>query len=72
MWKRKKAAGSFTVEAAIIVPVVLGCILLVLNMAIQLYTEVTACTVYSGWWQELEPADEFRKLQLWKSIEEIE
>lgn len=72
MGNRKKAAGSFTVEAAIIVPVVLGCILLVLNMAIQLYTEVTACTADGSWWQELEQADEFRKLQLWKSIEEIE
>lgn len=72
MWNRKKAAGSYTVEAAIIVPVVLGCILLVLNMAIRLYTEVTACTVYNSWWQELEPSDEFRRLQFWKNVGETE
>lgn len=62
-----RVQGSYTVEAALIVPIVLGCILLVLNQAIECYTEVTEDTVNDSWWQEFEPADSFRKIEFWKS-----
>lgn len=58
-----RARGSYTIEAALIMPVVLGCILLVLNQSIELYTEVTEDTTYSEWWQELDPAENFRKIE---------
>lgn len=63
-----RVEGSYTVEAALIVPIVLGCILLILNQAIDLYTEVTETTIYSEFWQEFEPADSFRKVELLKRI----
>ena len=63
-----RVQGSYTVEAAIIVPIVLGCMLLILNQTIELYIEVTETTVYSSWWQEFEPADSFRKVELLKRI----
>ncbi|WP_075721821.1 hypothetical protein [Roseburia sp. 499] len=63
-----RVQGSYTVEAAIIVPIVLGCMLLILNRTIELYIEVTETTVYSSWWQEFEPADSFRKVELLKRI----
>lgn len=63
-----RVQGSYTVEAAIIVPIVLGCMLLILNQTIELYIEVTETTVYGSWWQEFEPADSFRKVELLKRI----
>lgn len=61
--KDMRVQGSYTVEAALIVPVVLGCILLVLSRTITLYEEVTKSTVYSIWWQEFTPEESFRKIQ---------
>lgn len=58
--------GSYTVEAAIIVPIVLVCILLVLSKAISLYEEVTDITVFNEWWQELEPEEIFRENEVIK------
>lgn len=63
-----RAQGSYTIEAALIVPLVLGCILLIMNQAIELYTEVTQNTVYSSWWQEFEPSDSFRRIEWLKDI----
>ena len=65
-----RAQGSYTVEAALIVPVVLGCILLILSQAINLYVEVSEDTVSSGWWQEFEPADSFRRMELLRKVSE--
>lgn len=58
-----RVEGSYTVESALIVPIVLGCILLILNQTIELYIEVTDSTVYSEWWQEFEPEASFRKIE---------
>lgn len=62
-----KAEGSYTVEAALVVPLVLVCILFIINQGIELYTEVTADTVYSSWWQEFNPALDFRRKELLKN-----
>lgn len=59
-----RVQGSYTVEAALIVPIVLLCLMLVINQAIILYLEVIEDTVYSSWWQEFEPADSFRKVEM--------
>lgn len=67
-----RAKGSYTVEAALIMPIVLGCILLVLNQSIELYTEVTKATVYTSWWQEKEPAEDFRKIELLRKAAETD
>lgn len=63
-----RVQGSYTVEAAMIVPLVLGCLLLVMSQAIELYTEVTDDMVYGSWWQEYEPADSFRRIEWMKNI----
>ena len=39
-----RVQGSYTVEAALVVPIVLGCILLILSQTIDLYIEVTETT----------------------------
>lgn len=63
-----KVQGSYTVEAALIVPIVLACILLILNQTINIYIEVTESTVYGSWWEDLEPAESFRKIELLKEL----
>ncbi len=65
-----RVQGSYTIEAALIVPFVLGCMLLIMNQAIELYIEVTENTVYDKWWQEFEATDSFRKIELLKRITE--
>lgn len=65
-----KVQGSYTVEAAIIVPIVLFCILFCMNQAIELYTEVTKDTVYGSWWKKFEAADSFRRIEWLKNIAE--
>lgn len=71
MWmgKRKitslrKARGSFTVEAAVIVPVVLLCILWMAEAGITLYEETVEIVQKQEMWQEFHPAAKFRKLEL--------
>lgn len=51
-------------------PIVLGCLLLVLNQTIELYSEVKEHTTCSSWWQELEPADSFRKIEFMRHVTE--
>lgn len=63
-----RAQGSYTIEAAIIVPIVLFCILFFMNQAIEMYMEVTEDTVYGSWWQEFEPADTFRRIEWFKNV----
>ena len=65
-----RARGSYTVEAALIMPVVLGCLLLILNQSVTLYSEVKECTICSSWWQEREPADSFRKIEFLRQLTE--
>ena len=64
-----KVQGSYTVEAALVVPIVLACILLILNQAIDLYAEVIETTIYHCWWEEFEPAESFRKIELLEEFE---
>lgn len=64
-----RVQGSYTVEAALVVPIVLACILLILNRTIDLYIEVTESIVYDSWWDEFEPVESFRKIELIKELE---
>lgn len=55
--------GSLTVEAAIVVPIVLICILWMVEKGIALYSETTALVQDQGIWEEFYPAKEFRRLE---------
>ncbi|EOS26882.1 hypothetical protein C806_00474 [Lachnospiraceae bacterium 3-1] len=59
-----KVRGSLTVEAAFVIPLVLLCILLVLNQGLELYEEVIETVKKQEMWEEFNPADRFRKLEL--------
>lgn len=59
-----KVRGSLTVEAAFVIPLVLLCILLVLNQGLELYEEVIETVKKQEMWEEFDPADRFRKLEL--------
>lgn len=61
LWKIR---GSFTVEAALIVPIVLFCILLILNQGIELYTQTVAASQNQETWEKFEPVKRFRELEL--------
>lgn len=65
-----RARGSYTVEAALIMPIVLACLLLILNQTIDLYSQVKEHTTCSNWWQELESADSFRQIELMRHVTE--
>ena len=64
-----RVQGSYTVEAALVVPIVLGCILLILSQTIDLYIEVTETTRYDRWWEEFQPAEPFRKIEFLRTFE---
>lgn len=64
-----RVQGSYTVEAVLVVPIVLGCILLILSQTIDLYIEVTETTQYDRWWEEFQPADSFRKIEFLRTFE---
>lgn len=53
-------------------PMVLACLLFVLNQTIALYSEVKVHTTCSSWWQELEPADSFREIEFLRHVTEEE
>ncbi len=59
-----KARGSLTVEAALVVPIVLFCILLFLNQGLDLYGELVKTAQRQEMWEEFNPADKFRRLEL--------
>lgn len=63
-----KTQGSYTVEAALIVPIVLVCLMFIIDQAITLYLEVIEDTIYSNWWQTFESADSFRKGEFLKNM----
>ncbi|MCI8300099.1 MAG: pilus assembly protein [Lachnospiraceae bacterium] len=64
----KRLKGSFTVEAAIVLPVVLFCICLMMKRGIILYTATVQVINRQEIWQEFHPAKEFRKLELLKEL----
>lgn len=63
-----KVRGSLTVEAALILPIVLFCILLILNQGLELYREVTETGKKQEMWEESDPAEQFRVLKLLEEI----
>ena len=59
-----KVRGSLTVEATLILPVILFCILLVLNQGLELYSAVIATAGKQEMLEESDPAERFRILKL--------
>lgn len=59
-----KIKGSLTVEAAVIVPLVLLCIMWIVETGITLYGETVELVQKQEMWQEFHPAKKFRKLEL--------
>lgn len=66
--RRWKAKGSLTVEAAFVVPLVLFCILLVLNQGLELYEEVIGTMEKQEMWEEFDPAGGFRKFEFLEKV----
>ncbi|MCI8484164.1 MAG: hypothetical protein HFH41_07475 [Lachnospiraceae bacterium] len=64
----KSWKGSLTVEASLVVPIVLACILMVLNQGIELYCKTVEIVQKGEIWEEWEPAKRFRKLELSEDI----
>lgn len=78
MWKMKlvtgmkqKARGSLTVEAAIVIPVILLCIYLMMDAGITLYAETTELVHGQQMWEEFDPAEKFRKLELLEEVFDV-
>ena len=64
---RKTARGSLTVEAAIVIPIILISILGIVEKGIDLYTETTALVQENQMREEFNPAERFRKMELLES-----
>lgn len=64
----KRARGSLTVEAAIIVPVILFCILWMVQGGITLYTETVELVQKQEMWEDFHPSGQFRKLELLEKV----
>ncbi len=62
--QQRKVQGSITVEAAIIVPVILLCIFWLLQRGIALYEDTITIVEKQEMWDEFEPAAKFRNLEL--------
>ena len=58
-----KMQGSFTVEAALVFPIVLFCILTLLNQGIELYCQVVEIIGNQAAWESFDPASRFRQLE---------
>lgn len=65
---QKKARGSLTVEAAIIVPVILFCVFWMVQGGITLYTETVELVQKQEMWEDFRPAGQFRKLELLEKV----
>lgn len=63
----KRVRGSFTVEAAIVVPIILFSILWMIESSITLYSG-TVELVRQMAWEGFDPAAEFRKLELLENL----
>lgn len=59
-----KVQGSFTVEAALVFPLVLFCILHLLNQGIELYCLIREMAGNQEAWEGFDPASRFRQLEL--------
>lgn len=72
--KRSKAfhckcvKGSITVEAAIIVPVTLFCILWMVQGGITLYMDTVELVQQQEMWETFHPAGQFRRLELLENV----
>lgn len=64
----KRARGSLTVEAAVIVPVILFCVLWMVQGGITLYTGTVALVEKQEMWEDFQPAGKFRKLELLERV----
>lgn len=64
----KSMRGSLTVEAAIIVPITLFCILWMVEAGITLYSETVELVQKQEMWEEFHPASQFRKLELLEEV----
>lgn len=58
-----KLRGSYTIEAALIMPIVLFCIVLVLEQTMALYSETIAIVKQQEMWREFTPAEMFRQIE---------
>ena len=62
--QQRKVQGSITVEAAIIVPVILLCIFWLIQRGIALYEDTITIVEKQEMWDEFEPAAKFSNLEL--------
>ena len=62
--QQRKVQGSITVEAAIIVPVILLCIFWLIQRGIALYEDTITIVEKQEMWDEFETAAKFRNLEL--------
>ncbi len=60
----KTTRGSLTVEAAVIIPLVLLCIFWMVEAGIALYSETLELVQKQEMWLGFHPAAKFRKLEL--------
>lgn len=65
---REQVKGSLTVEAAIVVPIVLLCIFLIVQAGIELYDRTAELVQEQEMWEEFHPAQKFRKQELLQEI----
>lgn len=59
----RKIKGSFTVEAALVLPIALFCILMVLEEGLELYNKTVETARKQEMWSGFYPAETFRR---WK------
>ena len=62
--QKREAQGSITVEAAIVVPIILLCIFWLTQQGIDLYEDTVIIVEKQELWDEFEPAAKFRNLEL--------
>ena len=60
--------GSLTVEAALVVPIVLLCIFQFLTQGITLYCQVVELAEEQEFWEEYDPPGRFRQLELLEEL----
>lgn len=64
----RRVSGSVTVEAALILPILLICIFWITDRGINLYTETVELSKRQEVWEDFNPAEKFRKLELRKDV----
>lgn len=58
-----RVRGSYTVEAALIVPTVLFVLLFIMNQGISLYEETVKMAEKQSRWESFQPAEHFRFIE---------